>query len=65
MDNTQSKIPFVLYSLSGYDKCIGIVNEYNDTFCNVTLFLNNNSPVEKEFDCNGNILSFGIIGKDD
>lgn len=64
MDNIQNKIPFVLYSLSGYDKCIGIVNEYNDTFCNVTLFLNNNSPVEKEFDYNGNILSFGIIGKD-
>lgn len=64
MNNIQSKIPFVLYSPDGWDKCIGIVNEYNDTFCNVTLFLNNNSPVEKEFDYNGNILSFGIIGKD-
>ena len=64
MNNTQNKIPFILYSLTGYDKCIRIVNEYNDTFCNVTLFLNNNSQVEKEFNCNENILFFGIIGKD-
>lgn len=29
MNNIQNKIPFVLYSLSGYDKCIGIVKIRN------------------------------------
>lgn len=29
MNNTQNKIPFILYSPDGWDKCIGIVKIRN------------------------------------
>lgn len=57
-----SNIPFILYSSDGWDKdkIIGVVEEYNDVFCKVSLFLKN-SEIVKETNENGDIVSFGLI----
>lgn len=61
-----SNIPFILYSSDGWDKnkVIGIVEEYDDTYCQVYLFLKN-SEIIKEVNENGDIISFGLINADE
>lgn len=61
-----NNIPFILYSSDGWsnNKIIGIVEEYDDTFCQVYLSLKN-SEIIKEINENGDIISFGIINADE